>query len=223
MPREVAILDECSALCMRKRKSLISKYRGFERTPRLLAFMATGLAMVAALLMFASTYTDLSPMITTLMAALVALVSGLFALSSVVFFSPAKLVDAVDGASAFLSLSNRCQIDREKGVVSNGVSAAELREIIAEFNSLSSRYDRLLPASVGNLTFPKASELPSVIAQKASVEWANANSNGGEDVQVAENVLDHIDQIIDDIKLADVDDDTLANFDRSRRKSTFSA
>lgn len=224
IPREVAILDECSALCMRKRKSLIARYRSFERLPRILAFLAAGLAMAAAVLMAAAAYSGLPPAIATITASVLAVIAGLLALSSVSFFSTGQLVDAVEGAASFLSLNNKCQIERERGIANGEIGIEAIKEVFEEFSNLSSRYDRLLPMTVGNLSLPRAADLPAIRFQNAGHTLAANDADGAanqiaETRDASETMLEQIDQIIDDIKSSEPEDgDNLADLTGRRRK-----
>lgn len=194
LKRDVGILDDCAALSLRKRKSLIANYRKNERTPRILALLAAGSAMAAALLMAAG---GQSPLDATgyyaLIAALLAVMAALLSISTVMFGSTSQVADSLEGASSFLTLSNRCQIERERAVAAGGALPETLREVIAEFNRLSHRYDRLLPISVGSLSMARATDLPDVVP--ASVrdphqEQANA-------------MLNQLDQLIENLDNSD--------------------
>lgn len=232
LPREVAILDECSSLCMRKRKSLISKYRSFDRLPRILAFASAGFAMTAAVLMAGGTIAGLSSALSVIIASGTAVLAGLLALSSVAFFSAGQLVDAVEGASSFLTLSNKCQIERERGIASGGISLESIKDVITEFNALSARFDRMLPLTVGNLSLPKAADLPAIRFQNITAPlvsaetgrprtepYTAANDETGVSEDVSDTMLDQIDQIIDDIKSTDTDEsENLADFENRRRQ-----
>ena len=209
---------------MRKRKSLISKYRSFDRLPRVLAFASAGFAMTAAVLMAGGTIAGLSSALTVIVAAGVAVLAGLLALSSVAFFSAGQLVDAVEGASSFLTLSNKCQIERERGIASGKISIDSIKDVITEFNALSARFDRMLPLTVGNLSLPRAADLPAIRFQNitaplVSGEPARLQTVPDDDDDVSDMVLDQIDQIIDDIKSTDTDDaENLADFEDRRRQ-----